>query len=236
LLDRVRPTYPACLTLKLLQGVYFGQADSKASKRMNDCGCHVEKVQSGAQRKAVQIALILNATMFVVGMTAGYFARSSGLLADALDMLSDSFGYALALLAIGRSAAFKRGAASWTGIILLVMGASVIADAVRRALGGEEPLGWIMIASALASLVVNVTVLRLLSPFREGEVHMRASWICTRTDVVANIGIIVAAVLVMVTQSNLADVIAGLAIGVYVLKEALEILRQSRQEAAAARG
>ena len=197
---------------------------------MSDCGCHVESATTAPERRAVIIALILNAAMFVVGMAAGLIAGSSGLLADALDMLSDSLAYAISLVAIGKSGLFKRRAATISGLLLAILGVAVIVDTIRRALGDESPLGWIMIASGVASLIVNTYVLRLLSPFRKGEVHLRASWIFTRADVVANLGVIVAAALVLLTRSNLPDVIVGLAIGAYVVKEAMEILREAREE------
>ena len=197
---------------------------------MSDCGCHVESATTAPERRAVTIALILNAAMFVVGMAAGLIAGSSGLLADALDMLSDSLAYAISLVAIGKSGLFKRRAATISGLLLAILGVAVIVDTIRRALGDESPLGWIMIASGVASLIVNTYVLRLLSPFRKGEVHLRASWIFTRADVVANLGVIVAAALVLLTRSNLPDVIVGLAIGAYVVKEAMEILREAREE------
>lgn len=201
----------------------------RPNRAMSDCGCHVEQVQSAQERRAITIALALNATMFVVGTIAGLIARSSGLLADALDMLADTFAYGIALLAVGRSAEFKRHAALSSGSILALLGAGVLIDTARRALGESEPVGWIMIASTSVSLVVNITVLRLLAPYRRGEVHLRASWVFTRADVVANLGVIVAAVLVIATASRVPDLIVGFAIGAYVIKEALEILRDARR-------
>lgn len=197
---------------------------------MSDCGCHVEEVNSSQERRAITIALALNATMFLVGIVAGLVARSSGLIADALDMLSDSLAYAIALVAVGRSDVFKRNAALASGGLLALLGISVIADTLRRALGDEQPVGWIMVISGTASLIVNASVLRLLAPFRKGEVHLRASWIFTRADVIANIGVITAAILVMLLSSNLPDIVIGLVIGVYVVKEAFEIMREAREK------
>ena len=197
---------------------------------MADCGCHVENTQSAPERRAVTIALVLNATMFVVGAVAGLIAHSSGLLADALDMLSDSLAYGIALVAIGRSQLFKRRAATASGAILALLGVGVLIDTIRRALGSAEPIGWIMIGSSTLSLIVNLIVLRMLSGFRKGEVHLRASWIFTRADVVANVGVIIAAALVMSIGSRWPDTIVGLAIGAYVIKEAMEILMESRKE------
>jgi len=195
---------------------------------LDDCGCKLEAVKTSQERRAISIALALNATMFLVGGTAGLVAHSNALLADALDMLADSSAYGIALLAIGRAAAFKRHAAFTSGLILAVLGMGVIADAVRRALIGGEPEGWIMALTAILSLTVNATVLKILAPYRKGEVHLRAAWIFTRADVIANLGVFGAALLVIVTTSGVPDLVVGVAIGLYVLREAIEILREAR--------
>jgi Co/Zn/Cd efflux system component len=68
----------------------------------------------------------------------------------------------------------------------------------------------------------------MLAQYREGEVHMRASWICTRADVVANFGVLASGLVVLATGWRYADLVVGLAIGIYVAKEAIEIWQQSR--------
>jgi Co/Zn/Cd efflux system component len=70
---------------------------------------------------------------------------------------------------------------------------------------------------------VNSVVLVMLARYRRGEVHLRASWIFTRADVIANLAVILAALLVKITQSRMPDIVIGLAIGVYVVREAIEI-------------
>jgi Co/Zn/Cd efflux system component len=201
----------------------------RKEQRLNDCGCRTGDVVTQRERRTIAIALSLNAAMFVIGTTAGLIARSNALLADALDMLADSAAYGIALLAIGRTAAFKRCAAIASGLILATLGAGVVADAVRRALVGGEPDGWIMALTAVVSLIVNASVLKMLAPYRKGEVHLRAAWIFTRADVIANLGVISAAVLVLATTSRVPDLLVGAAIGLYVLKEAIEILREASQ-------
>lgn len=194
---------------------------------MSDCGCHVEATQGPTQRRTLWIALVLNAAMAIVGFVVGWLAHSTGVLADALDMLSDASAYAIGLAAIGRSATFKRRAAQWSGVILLLLGIGIVVEALRRGVMGSDPLsGWMMLAAGL-SLIVNLTVLRLLRPFQQGEVHLRATWIFTRADVVANIGVLLAAGLVAFTGSRFPDLIVGAAIGAYVVKEAVEILREA---------
>lgn len=197
---------------------------------MSDCGCRHE-AKSIHERRILWIALALNATMAVVGGVAGWIAESTGLLADALDMLSDATAYAIGLVAIGRTARFKINAARLSGVVLLLLGVGVLVEVGRRLLYGAEPVSGWMIGTALLSLVVNVTVLRMLAPLKSAEVHLRATWLFTRADVVANVGVILAGALVWWLGSPYPDLVIGTLIGLYVIKEAVEILRDARAEA-----
>src|SRR3546814_9505669 len=81
-----------------------------------------------------------------------------------------------------------------------------------------------------------MTVLRMLCPLRSGGVHLRASWIFTRADVVANVGVVLSGVLVAVTNTRYPDLIIGTLIGLYVIREAFEILSEARQAKRKAHG
>jgi len=197
---------------------------------MSECGCEAPEVKTGLERRVLRIALLLNAAMAVVGGLAGWIAQSTGLLADALDMLSDATAYAIALMAIGRSAVFKTRAATLSGSILLILGVGVLVEVGRRMIYGAEPLSEWMIGTALLSLVVNSVVLRMLAPMKSGEVHLRATWLFTRADVVANLGVILAGVLVFALDKPHPDFVIGTLIGLYVIKEAIEILRDARSK------
>ena len=198
---------------------------------MSDCGCAAPELHTEQERRVLYIALGLNAAMAVIGALAGWIAQSTGLLADALDMLADATAYTIALLAIGRSALFKIRAATLSGGILLVLGVAVLFEVGRRVIYGAEPLSEWMIATALLSLAVNLTVLRLLAPMKSGEVHLRATWLFTRADVVANVGVILAGLLILWLKVPYPDYVIGTLIGLYVIKEAVEILRDARSEA-----
>jgi cation diffusion facilitator family transporter len=198
---------------------------------MSDCGCGPPETVNAQERRILIIALALNASMAVIGGVAGWIAQSTGLLADALDMFSDATAYSIGLLAIGRSARFKNNAAHLSGSLLLLLGVAVLVEVGRRVAFGAEPVSGWMIGTALLSLVVNLTVLRLLAPLKSGEVHLRATWIFTRADVVANVGVILAGALVLWLNSPYPDFVIGALIGLYVIKEAAEILLDARADA-----
>lgn len=200
---------------------------------MSDCGCHVEAA-NGAERHILRVALLLNAAMFVIGVVAGVMAQSMGLVADSLDMLADASAYGIVLLAWHRSAGFKVSAATLSGTLLLILGVGVMAGVLWRGLMGSHPEGGWMMVIASVSLAVNATVLRLLDRFRHGEVHLRATWLFTRVDVFANLAVIVSGMLVLLLRSAIPDLVIGTAIAGYVIKEAIGILRESREAQMAA--
>ena len=84
-----------------------------------------------------------------------------------------------------------------------------------------------MMMVGAAALAANVSCLWLLREQRRGQVHIRASWIFTRTDALANLGTILGGGLVLVTKSALPDLIVGAVISVIVLHGSLEIIRDA---------
>lgn len=193
------------------------------------CECTQLSAKTEAERKMLRIALSLNSAMFVIGTVAGVLAQSTGLLADALDMLVDATAYVLALMAISRGLTFKKNAARWSGGILILLGAGIVTEVVRRGFFGSEPVGLVMMVYSAVAFAVNLYVLKELVKFRRGDVHLRASYICTRADVIANVAVFISGGIVAATELQVVDLIAGFAIGLYVLKEAVEIWREANE-------
>lgn len=195
---------------------------------MSDCGCSPPPIETAAQKRVLWIAFLLNAVMFLVEVTTGILVNSAGLVADGLDMLSDAAVYVVALIAIGSSLRFKANAAMVSGLVLLALGFGLIVEVVRRFFEGGNPEGIWMIVVSVIALAVNVIVLRLLSRQRSDEVHMRAAWIFTRADVIANGAVILSGIAVLLTGLRQFDLAVGAAIGAYVVREAFEIIGEAR--------
>jgi Co/Zn/Cd efflux system component len=194
-------------------------------------GCEYTEVEAKTEgkRRILRTALVLNAGMFVIGTAAGLWAQSTGVLADALDMLTDAIAYWLALMAFSRGLAFKRLAARWSGWILVVLGAGILTEVGRKYFFGSEPIGSVMMVYSGASFGVNLYVLSRLAAFRHGEVHLRATYLFTRADVVANVALFVSGGIVAATGLQVVDLLLGFGIGLFVLREAVEILRQANE-------
>ena len=200
---------------------------------MSGCGCEVE-IKNKEERGILYILLSINGVMFVAEFITGWIAESTGLIADSLDMLADALVYTMALYAVGKGMKEKANSAFLNGTLQLILGASVLIDIVRRAIYGSEPESTFMIAVSIVALAANVTCLLLLMKHRDGEVHMRATWICSRSDVIANVGVIVAGVLVAFSGSRIPDLVIGCVISAVVTKGGIDIIRETKKARAEA--
>jgi len=196
---------------------------------MADCGCEVEV--KNLEEGGVLIALLcINAFMFLAEISIGIFSESTALIADSLDMLADAAIYGLGLYAVGRSRSVKTRAARLSGIGQVMLGVMVMADVIRRLIVGSDPESVLMIAVGIVALVANVICLMLIARHREGEVHMRASWIFSKNDVIANVGIILAGGLVYLLDTRLPDLIIGLLISLIVVRGGMHIIKDADME------
>ena len=170
------------------------------------------------------ILLAINGLMFLVEMTMGLIAQSAGLIADSLDMLADAAVYGLALYAVGHGIKMQVRAAHVAGILQLILAVGVLVEVGRRFLFGSDPQSSMMMTVASVALVANISCLLLIAKHREGGAHMKASWIFSANDVVINLGVILAALLVTWTGSNYPDLVIGGIVGGIVLIGARRIL------------
>ena len=184
-----------------------------------------ESSNPAAEARVLKQLLAINAAMFFVELALGLFAQSTGLIADSLDMFADATVYGLSLYAVARTESIKQRAARLSGVLQLSLALGVLSEVVRRAVVGSEPVQVLMISVALLALVANLACVALLSKHRDGGVHLKASWIFTATDALANLGVIVAGVLVAVTGAAWPDLVVGAAVGFLVLWGAVRILR-----------
>ena len=196
---------------------------------MSGCGCEVE-IKDQSQRQVLYWLLGINATMFVIEMGIGLFADSTALIADSLDMLADAVVYGVALYAIGKSLLHKANAARISGYFQMALGLLIIIDIVRRSIYGSEPVSGLMMSMGAVALIANVICLVVIRKQRNDEVHMRASWIFSANDVIANLVVIFAGVMVFWLDSRWPDLVIGVIVSCVVLRGAKMILKDAKNE------
>lgn len=177
------------------------------------------------EAKVLWMLLGVNALMFAVEIIAGWLANSAGLISDAADMFADAAVYGVALYAVGGTARHKLVAARLAGLLQFILALGALSETGRRIIAGSPPEEMAMIGISLLALAANVFCLLLISRHRDRGAHMQASYIFSANDVLANLGVIIAGVLVSWTASPWPDWIIGAGIGIMVLLGSIRILK-----------
>ena len=185
--------------------------------------------RDAAERRTLVRVLWINLSQVLVAGGVGLIADSTGLLGAALDNLGDAAVYAVSVYAVGRTAVAKARVARLSGVLLALLGLALLAEVIRRYVTGSDPIGPAMIVTAIANAATNAWALRLLRAHRDEGVHLKASWIFTTNDMLANLGVAASGVAVMLFDSPLPDLVIGLLVAGIVLKGAWEILVEARE-------
>ena len=182
------------------------------------------------QKKLLWTVLAINFVFFVIEMTTGVFSKSMGLVADSLDMLADSFVYGISLFAVGGTLIKKKRIAKLAGYFQIILAIIGFLEVLRRFFGDEKlPNFSTMIVVSILALIANGICLYILQKSKsKKEAHMKASMIFTSNDVIINLGVIIAGVLVNWLQSNKPDLIIGTIVFVLVVQGAMRILKLSK--------
>lgn len=189
---------------------------------------HFEENQN--QRKLLWSVLIINFAFFVIEMTTGIISKSMSLVADSLDMLADSFVYGISLFAVGGTLIRKKRIAKVAGYFQILLAIIGFAEVLRRFFGAEQfpDFRTMMIVSTFALIANGICLYLLQKSKSKEEAHMKASMIFTSNDVIINLGVIIAGLLVFWLNSDKPDLIVGTIVFLLVVQGAFRILKLSK--------
>lgn len=205
----------------------------------DECECtgDIERAQNDlGYRKALWLVVALNLGFGLFEVGGGLWAGSQALLADSLDFLGDGTISLLGLLALAWGATARARVAYAQGLFLLALGIGVVGVAIYRAWTATAPEAELMGVIGFAALAVNVTAALILSRYRKGDANVRAVWLFSRNDALANVAVIIAAGLVAWTKEAWPDLVVAAAIAGLFLHSALEIMRGAQRELRDLRG
>jgi Co/Zn/Cd efflux system component len=196
---------------------------------MSQCDCHdtaaaLSANTDHARRRVLWIVLAINLLLFAGEFGAGWWADSSALQADSLDSLGDALVYGLSLWVIGGTLRQRSKAVFLKGGIQALFGVAVLVEVGRRAWFGTEPLAPVMAIAATVALVGNLACFALLTRFRSDDMNMRSVWLCSRNDLVNNLGVIAAAGLVAWLDVAWPDLVIGALVAALFLHTAAHVL------------
>ncbi len=177
-------------------------------------------------KKLLWWVLGINLFFFFAESIFGVLSKSMGLVADSLDMFSDAVVYGLSIWAVGTAVSTKRKVAKISGYFQILLALAGFAEILRRiffeqVLPDYQTMIWV---SALA-LTGNAASMYILNKTDSKDANIVASKIFTSNDVIINLGVIAAGLLVMLTRSLIPDLIVGTVVFVIVIRGALRILK-----------
>jgi Co/Zn/Cd efflux system component len=191
---------------------------------------HHSPGNSPAYRRVLWVALVLNAAMAAVELTAGWQSGSLALWADSADFIADAANYAASLLVLSSSLVLRARVAWVKGAAMGLIGAAVLGKAAWAAWTGVPPQAFTMGVVGVLALAANVIVALMLYAWREGDANMRAVWLCSRNDALGNIAVVVAAGAVAWTGSAWPDLIVAVGMALLALSAARAVMRHALQD------
>src|SRR5258708_8823292 len=173
---------------------------------------------------AFAIGIALNSGFVVVEATSGVLANSLALLADAGHNLGDVLGlmlaWAAAVLARRRPTArhtygLRRGSilASLTNAaLLLVAVGGIVWEAIQR-LGKPEPvIETTVIWVAAVGILINTATALMFMRGRKDDLNIKGAFLHMASDAAVSLGVVIAAVAIMMTGWIWLDPVVSLAI------------------------
>ena len=186
-------------------------------------------------RRVLVIVLVINLLMFFAELGAGLFARSTALMADSVDMLGDALVYGLSLYALKRSLRWRAGAALVKAAVIAAFGIWVFVEVVRKLMGDITPTAETMGVFGAIALVANLACLAMLYRFRNRDVNLSSTFECSRNDVIANTGVLIAAGGVAWFNAGWPDILVGGVIALLFFRSAIKVLGEAWPQFRAAR-
>jgi Co/Zn/Cd efflux system component len=200
---------------------------------MSECGCDLvcnTAPPDPRYRRALWVALVLNALMFGVEIVASFAAQSVSLLADAVDFLGDAGNYGVALFVLGLAPVWRSRTALWKGWVMVGFGVFVLGKSAWQWSAGVVPEPFVMGWVSLVALAVNVGVAALLYAHRTGDAQARSVWLCSRNDALGNLAVMGAAGGVWATAHGWPDIAVALVLAGLALSSGASVIRHAREE------
>jgi Co/Zn/Cd efflux system component len=157
-------------------------------------------------------------------IAAAMLSGSSSLLSGALDNFGDAVTYALSFAVVGATNIAKARVGLFKGFMILGAAVAVAFQIGWRVSHPGMPVVEAMGLAALLNLGANLVCLRLLMPYRDGDVNMSSAWECSRNDVIEGIAVIVTTIAVWAFGSGWPDVAVATVLLILFLRSAFRVL------------
>ena len=188
----------------------------------------------------LSLAVVINILLTIVQIIGGIFSGSLSLIADALHNLGDAGAIVIAIIArkIARKPAnskmtfgFKRAeilGALVNSTILIIIGLYLIYEAINTFFNPQPIDGWIIVwIASIALLIDAATAWLTYQAGARNNLNLKAAFIHNMSDAFASVVVIVAGSLIILYQWYIVDLIATIAISLYVIYHGFSLAKQS---------
>jgi len=190
-------------------------------------------------QKKFRIFVILSFVVLLVEVAGGIITNSLALISDAGHVLIDLIALSLAYFAIRLSKRpstnkFSFGyyraeilAAIINGLVLILVTLFIFYQSYLRLVNPQpvESLG--MLAISILGLAANVWVMARMHGHEKESLNVRGAYLHVLSDTVSSIGVIVAAILILLTGNYIIDPIMSAIIGLFILTSSYGMIKES---------
>ena len=187
--------------------------------------------EKGKEEKAMLWSVAIISIFIVVELVAAIMSNSLALFSDALHLLTDAFALSIALMGFvvarkkptdtysygyGRSSVIAAfiNALMWFGIF-----AYIIYEAVHRLLNPYTIDIYIMMPIAIAGLIVNLIIFKVLHAHHDGEsINMRGAILHVLMDILGSVGAIIGGIVIYFTDWYTIDAIISVLLASLILR------------------
>jgi len=179
------------------------------------------------ERNALIICFLINALMFGLELYYGILSHSVSLLSDSAHNIGDALILGSSIVVIGSAVKTKAKLALVKSIIMFAFGIMALVYVLNNIMTGYVPDPHPITYVGIFVLIGNIISAVILLYYRNKDINLKSAYICCRNDALSSVGIIIAGLLVMFTQSNIPDIVIGGGIALLICTSAIKIFKES---------
>jgi len=196
---------------------------------------HIRTKTSNERAMKISIAVLLS--FVVVELIGAHYSNSLALFGDAMHLLTDAFALCIALFGfwIGKkpptetySYGFMRSeviAAFFNALLWFGIFAYIIYEAIYRLINVEDVDVTTMLPVAIAGLIVNLVIFKVLHSHHEDDnINMRGAILHVLMDILGSIGAIIGGIIIYFTGWMYADPIVSVLLASLILRSGWKLL------------
>ncbi|MEW6592098.1 MAG: cation diffusion facilitator family transporter [Candidatus Hadarchaeota archaeon] len=190
-------------------------------------------------RRALMLAFSVVVVVMVAEIVGGLLSNSLALIGDSAHMFMDALALGMSIAALRfatrepttrRTYGFYRleiMAALANGILLVLVSSFVFLEAYHRLIGPPEVRGGLMLAVAFIGLVANLIAIYFMRHIKEESLNVKGAFLHVIGDTISSMGVIVSALVILLTGYFLVDSLMGIFIGAIILRGAIGLIWES---------